>query len=91
MNKRQSVGLGGIICLIISSYLMYYLLLQDDILPFSIESVTAAINRWVRHTHIVVFGLLPVYVAFMIFGTAILGIYFGAVIQRWVAHFFSPD
>ena len=87
MNKRHSLNFGGAIFLVAAVYLMYRVLLHDDILPFAIETVLSSLNHWARHWHILVVGLLPVYVAFMFFGTAIAGIYLGSTLQHFFVKF----
>ena len=87
MNKRQSFNFGGIICLIAAVCLMCYMLLDGDVLHCSINSVLFSMNHWARHWHILVVGLLPVYVALMFFGTAISSMYLGSALQRWLTQF----
>ena len=87
MNKRHSLNLGGMICLVAAVYVLYYLLLRDNILPFSIHSMLFNINHWAKNWHVIVIGLLPIYLALMVFGTAIIGIYFGSALQRWLSSF----
>ena len=87
MNKRHSLNLGAIICLAFASYLLYYILLHDNLLPFSIHSVLLNVNHLAKNWHVIVIGLLPIYLALMVFGTAILGIYFGSALQRWIGSF----
>ena len=84
MNTRQTLNLGVITCLIGTIYVIYYLLLHDNPLPFSISSVLAWLNHWVRHWHVLAVGLIPIYLAFMIFGAAVLCSYFGSTVQRWI-------
>lgn len=87
MNKRKPLNIGGFICLLAVSYFIYYLLLPDNILPFTIPSALTCINHWVRHWHVLAVGLLPIYLALMIFGAGVLGIYFGSAAQRWLTRF----
>jgi hypothetical protein len=88
MYRRKSMNLGGIICLIAAVYILYDLLLCDNpILPFSIHRVAQGIAHWTHSWHILVIGLLPIYIALMIYGTAIAGINLGSALQRWLASF----
>jgi len=84
MNRRHSFNLGIAICLIFAAYAIYYLLLSDSCHPLSIDSVTSQINDWASHSHIILFGLLPIYLALIIFGIAMVGIYVGSLLQRWL-------
>lgn len=87
MNKRYSLNFGALICLVAAVYCMYCILLQDDVLPFSIGAVVNSMNHWAKHWRILVVGLLPIYVALMFFGTAIIGLYIGSNLQRWLTRF----
>ena len=86
IKKRQSFNVGGLICLVAAVCFMSYVLLDGDILPCSITSVMSSMNHWARHWHILVVGFLPVYVALMLFGTAVFSIYAGSALQRWLTH-----
>lgn len=89
MTKRDQFNLGGILFLIAAVCLMCYMLLKgNSFLPCSINSVLSSMNHCARHWHIIVVGLLPVYVALMLFGTAISSIYLGSALQRWLIQFF---
>ena len=87
MNKRHILNLGEALCLMAAVYLICYLLRQDNIAPISIDSAWAYINHWAKHFHVIAVGLLPVYVALMVFGTAVFGIFLGATLQRWITQF----
>ena len=89
MKKRNSLNLGGFICLVAAVYILYYLLLRDNMMPLSIYSVLSSINHWAKDWHVIVIGLLPIYLALMVFGTAMLGVYLGTAIQRWISSFLS--
>jgi len=87
MNTRSTFNLGALICLVAVVYLIYYLLLMDHLLPLSISSVFSGFNHRIHHWHVLAVGLLPVYLALMIFGTSIIGIYLGGALQRWISQF----
>lgn len=89
MNKRFTLNLGAIICLMALGYILYYLLLLDNPLPFSIGAVLSSINHIIKHWHVLAVGLLPIYIALMIFGTGIISIYLGSVLQRWIGQYLS--
>lgn len=84
MKKTHTLNLGSAICLVVLIYIIYRILLFDDILPFSIESVQTTINHWAKRWHIVAVGLLPIYVALVFFGALLFGIFFGSAAQRWI-------
>jgi hypothetical protein len=60
----------------------YYLLLHDNMLHSSIPSIISYTHQLSIKQHVIILGLLPVYIAFIIFGAALLGLYFGARIQN---------
>lgn len=84
MNTPRPLNIGAIICLIAVSYMCYYLLLLDNHLPFSIGSVFSTVNHWSHPLRVLAIGLLPVYIALMLFGTAVVGIYLGSALQHWI-------
>jgi hypothetical protein len=84
MNRHNPFNFGGITCLIAAVYVLYYLLLRDNVLPLSIHSVVSGMNHWSSNWHVLVIGLLPIYLAMMFFGTAMFGMYFGSALQRWL-------
>ncbi len=86
INKRYTLSVFEAVCLITAVYVICYMLYQDAISPMSINSAWIYFSHWARHFHVLAVGLLPVYVALMIFGTASVGIYLGSAIQRWVKH-----
>lgn len=89
MNKTQ-LNFGGAICLIAVSYFIYYLLVLDKDLPFSIGSILASVHHWGSEWRILIVGLLPIYVAFVLFGMAVLGMYLGSTFQQWVTRIMQP-
>jgi hypothetical protein len=91
INAKSSLNLGGVLCLIGAVYLICYILICDVVNPISINSMLLSFNRWAKHWHVLAVGLLPIYVALMIFGTAILGVYFGSAIHHWVVRFFKKS
>jgi hypothetical protein len=64
--------------------LAYYLLLQDNFLDMSISAIIAKSNHLELKKHLMVLGFLPVYIATIIFGTAMLGIYIGSALQQYL-------
>lgn len=84
LYKKHTINGGGILCLITTAYALYYLLLNDKLLPISISSITTFTSHCTTHWHILAAGLIPVYLALIIFGTAILSLHFGSALQRWL-------
>jgi hypothetical protein len=90
-NWRATLHAGSIVCLATAIYLMYYLLLKDKLLPFSISSLFSWADNHTAHWHIIAIAMLPIYLALMIFGTAIVGIYLGSAMQRWLARLLRQE
>lgn len=59
-----------------------YLLLMDNFLHSSIAYIVHKSRELSARNHLIVLGLLPIYVAIMIFGAAVIGIYLGFTLQR---------
>ena len=60
-----------------------YTVLRENVLPTSIDSIMLHLNHAVRHWHVLVVGLLPIYVALCIFGIAMATIYLGSLARGW--------
>jgi hypothetical protein len=86
LNKKGPLNLGGIICLTTAVYFIYYLLIQN-ILPDSVSSLLAWNNDSAKKWHVLAIGLVPIYLALIIFGTAIFSLYVGSSLQRWLTQF----
>jgi hypothetical protein len=84
-TKKNTLNVGGIVCLLAAVYCIYYLLVLDDILPFSISSVLTWSSQYAKEWHILTVGLMPIYLALMIFGTSMFSLYFGSALQRWLS------
>lgn len=77
VNSKFSI----FIALFTTCYVAYYLLLRDNYLQCSISSIIAYAHHLAVREHLIILGLLPIYIAFMIFGSATVGIYLGASVQ----------
>ncbi len=85
MRKKISLNIGGLICLLITIYVIYYLLLKDTVLPFSVSSLLTWGNHCSKQWHILTIGLIPIYLAMIVFGAGMLSIYLGSVLQHWLS------
>lgn len=83
MNKRY-LNTGGILGVILVAWVMYDILLHAKISLLSIDTMQTIMNHWAAHWHVLAVGLLPVYVALVLFGTIISGLFLGSFIQRWL-------
>lgn len=82
MKRLYKLNLGTIIVLGAIAYGVYYLLLHDNCLNTSISSIITYSHGLAVRKHLLVLGLLPIYIAAMIFGAGILGIYLGTALQQ---------
>jgi hypothetical protein len=80
MNKF-STHIGSLVALIVCSYVTYYLLLHDNFLHISISAILDSSRQLANKEHLIIVGLIPIYIGTMIFGTALLGVYIGSKVQ----------
>lgn len=59
----------------------YTLLLQDNFLHTSISSIIIKARHLELKPHLIVLGLLPIYISVVIFGSVLLGIYLSSMIR----------
>lgn len=55
--------------------IIYYLLVRDNFLHLSISSIIDYAGHLDIQTHLLVLGVLPIYISMVIFGTTVLGYY----------------
>ena len=91
MTRRTSVNMSGIIVLGFAVCLISCILLRASVLPISIDSIMDDLNRSVHHWHVLVVGFLPIYVALMVFGVAVAGIYLATLLHHWATRFFKKS
>ena len=88
-NKKIALKIFSISFILFAFYFAYYLLLQDNFA--SISSIVDTAYTFVLRKHFIVFGLLPVYIAIIIFGIGMLSMYVSSVIENRLKHFFFPN
>ncbi|MDR3478996.1 MAG: hypothetical protein P4M14_13320 [Gammaproteobacteria bacterium] len=86
MNNRHTLNIGGILCLAVTVYFIYYLLIKDKLLPSCVSSL---LSISAKHWHLLGVALVPIYMGLMIFGAAMISLHFGSAIQRWLSHFWQ--
>lgn len=84
MNKLFYIS--RVTTLIAVFYAAYYLLLRDNCLHTSISFIIDKSHHLEAMRHIIVLGLLPIYIGTMIFGSAMLGLYLGSKFQYLLVH-----
>lgn len=83
--KKYTYHISGIIVIIAAIYLVYCLLSHDKITPFTISGMLSNASHWARDWHVLAVGFLPIYIALMVFGTALMSVYLVSYIKRWIA------
>ena len=73
-----------IICMLAASYAVYCLILQDDSFFLLIDPIMGLDQHASQFCHFLIVGLLPVCIAIMIFGSAMIGTYLSAILLRWI-------
>lgn len=79
---RDLIPLGNTIALAFMCYFAYYLLLENTSLHTSITSIIAAAHHASVPRHLLILAFLPIYIASMIFGSALIGIYLGNAVPK---------
>jgi hypothetical protein len=81
--KRNYFTLGGILCLAVAIYFIYQII-NLDINSNTLVSVLSIIDNYGHHYNLLVVGLVPICLGLLIFGTAILSLYVGSIMQNFV-------
>lgn len=86
-NIKISFRLSTMLILGVMIYTAYYLLLKDNVLHSSISSIIAYSHHVALKKHLLILGLLPIYIAAMIFGAVILGLYLDTQLGNLVFYY----
>jgi hypothetical protein len=89
MKKIISYNLAALIIFGFVSAAAYYVLLQDNFMHMSISSIIRQSHHLNLNQHLLVLGILPIYIAMVIFGAASLGIYLNNLIQQFLLRIFK--
>lgn len=76
-----------LVTLTIVVYVSYFMLIQDNFLHTSIDNIIQNTHQLDPKTHLIVLGLLPIYIATVIFGSTIIGLYSGIAMQQILNRF----
>lgn len=80
--KHVSLKIGALIGSAMIIVVTYYLLLKDTFLHTSISSILNRAQSFTLEGHLLVLGLLPFYIALMVFGAAFLVLYIGSSLLK---------
>ena len=83
-NRVFSLNLGKLIAISTFFYIAYCVLLRDNSLHMSLSSLIVRSHQLPMFQHLFILGLIPIYIGVVIFGAAMLGIYFGDILQYQV-------
>lgn len=75
---------GTLITQTFTGLLAFYLLIADNILHCSISEVITYARSLQMNQHALVLGMLPIYIATVIFGAGILGAIIGKRVEKFV-------
>ena len=82
MKRWTALNLGTIIMAIVIFCFAYYILLQDNFLHLSIAAIIARSHCLETTKHLLVVALLPIYIALVVFGSAMLSYFLGSSLQQ---------
>lgn len=81
MINKIKIRLSNIIALCAMSFIAYYILVCDNVFNSSVSAIVAWSHQLSMNKHLAVLALIPIYIAVVIFGAALLGIYLGSMLQ----------
>jgi hypothetical protein len=79
-NVLSAISPGTFISQLMTGYIAYYLLMTDNCLHCSIATLIEYGHSLPVNKHLILLGLLPIYIAFVIFGSALLS----AALGKWL-------
>lgn len=84
---RDNLPFSSVIALTFMCYLAYYLLLANSGMHTSITSIIHTAESTPLHRHLLILAFLPIYIACMIFGSALIGIYLGNTVPSLLSRY----
>ncbi len=90
MKRLLQLNFGALLTSVMIFVIAYYLLLRDNFLHTSIASIITLSETVKLKEHLLILGLLPIYIGTMIFGAALIGIYLGSSLQTVVSRTVRP-
>lgn len=85
--KNKTLHLILYLTIFLTSLIAYVILLKDFPFHLSIASIIIKAHSLDVSEHLLVLGILPIYISLVIFGTALLGFYVGKVITSYLSRF----
>ena len=87
MKRAHTKIISTAIAVIVACFIAYYLLLHENFLHSSIAEIISFSHSLEITQHAIILGCLPVYIAIMVFGAFIFGIYLGTMLQHMLLKF----
>lgn len=81
---RNHMPFSNLLALFVTCYLAYYLLLEKSSWHTTITSVITLAQSAALPRHLLILAFLPIYIACMIFGSALIGIYLGSTVPALI-------
>jgi hypothetical protein len=85
--RKHLLQLINLFWLTMATGLLYYLLVQDRTLHLSIPDILDWAGHCTKPGHLFVIGFLPIYLGLIIFGAAMLFIYFRSSLWPLLSHY----
>lgn len=85
MKQILPLNIATFISFVVIFSIAYYFLLQDNFLHISISGIISRAHYLALKKHLLVLGLLPIYIATVVFGAAILSVQLGSTLSGLIA------
>jgi len=82
MLQKFSINLRLFFAILIAGSVAYFVLLNDNALHTSISSIIFHTRHLAHRKHLLVLGLLPIYISLIIFGSASLALYANSRLEQ---------
>jgi hypothetical protein len=82
-SLRHSIALSA------AALFIYYFLLHHNALHASISSIVAYADTLSLGKHLLMLGVLPVYISFIVFGAMTLGVYISLRVEQLISEYLS--
>ena len=87
MSKNDLITVRSVVAFFSACALGYYFLLFENFMHTSISAIIERSEQLDPTPHICILGLLPIYIATIVFGAAMFGIYLGNLAQHLYSKF----
>jgi hypothetical protein len=85
--KTKILRLFSVFWLLLTIGLIYYLLVEDRALHLSISDIIKWASHCPKNGHILLIGLLPIYLGAVIFGISFLFLYLRSSLWSFLSHY----